>query len=222
VARALCLLAAAWPESSPDELEQLSIGRRDDALLKLREQTFGPRLVSLAACPECGKWAELEFDVSQIRAELHPLPSAALAICTAGWNVQFRLPNSLDVAAIADRASVEEAQAALLERCLLAATPSSDALANALPPEVASAIAERMSQAEPQADVQLACSCPQCGQYWQAPFDIVTFFWTELHAWSKRTLREVHLLASAYGWGEAEILALGPARRQSYLELVSA
>jgi hypothetical protein len=35
-------------------------------------------------------------------------------------------------------------------------------------------------------------------------------------------LRDVHELASAYGWRESEILALSPQRRQAYLELVRA
>jgi hypothetical protein len=33
-------------------------------------------------------------------------------------------------------------------------------------------------------------------------------------------LTEVHRLAQAYGWREAEILALSEARRHAYLELV--
>jgi hypothetical protein len=33
-------------------------------------------------------------------------------------------------------------------------------------------------------------------------------------------VREVHLLASAYGWRESDILAMTPWRRQLYLELV--
>ena len=33
---------------------------------------------------------------------------------------------------------------------------------------------------------------------------------------------EVHTLATAYGWSEAETLALGDARRAMYLEMVSA
>ena len=36
------------------------------------------------------------------------------------------------------------------------------------------------------------------------------------------TLAEVHALAAAYGWTEAEVLALSAARRRAYLELVGA
>ena len=53
------------------------------------------------------------------------------------------------------------------------------------------------------------------------PLDVAAFFWTELNAWAVRLLREIHALASAYGWREADILALSPKRRDLYLELIS-
>ena len=40
-----------------------------------------------------------------------------------------------------------------------------------------------------------------------------------MHAWARRTLRDVHVLARAYGWREADVLALSPTRRQIYVEL---
>jgi hypothetical protein len=79
-----------------------------------------------------------------------------------------------------------------------------------------------MSRADPQADVRLALTCPACRHQWRSIFDIVTFFWIELDVWARRTLRDVHALARAYGWREADILALSPQRRQCYLEMISA
>jgi hypothetical protein len=69
VQRALALLAAACPETPPEALARESVGRRDGRLLWLREWTFGPRLVSLAACPACGERLETAFDVADIRVE---------------------------------------------------------------------------------------------------------------------------------------------------------
>jgi hypothetical protein len=94
--------------------------------------------------------------------------------------------------------------------------------ASSLPETVLSAAAAFLAAADAQADVQLAVSCAGCGHGWTALFDIVSFFWSELEAWALGILREVHTLASAYGWREADILALSPARRLSYLQLVSA
>jgi hypothetical protein len=76
-----------------------------------------------------------------------------------------------------------------------------------------------MAEADPQADVQLNLSCPQCAAAWSAPFDIEAFLWTEIAAWAGRTLQEVHGLARAYGWREQDILSLSATRRRIYLEM---
>src|SRR5579885_3691012 len=65
--RALILLAAALPGATPDALARLPIGRRDAALLALRERVFGPRLVARAACPACGEHLEMDFSVGDIQ-----------------------------------------------------------------------------------------------------------------------------------------------------------
>jgi hypothetical protein len=82
------------------------------------------------------------------------------------------------------------------------------------------AVAERMAQADPQAEVQLALTCPACQHEWLATFDILSFFWIEINAWALRLLQEVHRLASAYGWRETDILGLSSWRRQFYLEMI--
>jgi len=96
-------------------------------------------------------------------------------------------------------------------------TPTSD-----LADELLSAAAARMSEADPQADVQLSLTCPDCGHQWIACFDIAAFLWGELQAYARRLLLDVHELATAYAWPEASILAMSPARRQAYLDLVRA
>jgi hypothetical protein len=85
--------------------------------------------------------------------------------------------------------------------------------------ETMAAIEAWMSDADPQADVELALACPSCGHQWPAAFDIASFLWKELHVWALRTLREVHTLARSYGWREDDVLALSGTRRQLYLEL---
>jgi hypothetical protein len=77
-----------------------------------------------------------------------------------------------------------------------------------------------MAEADPQADVQLALSCPDCGHSWLAAFDIVSYFWSEVNSWAQRLLGEVHTLASFYGWSERDILAMSPVRRHIYLDMI--
>ena len=52
--------------------------------------------------------------------------------------------------------------------------------------------------------------------------DIGSFVWAEIESRARRLLWEVHTLASAYGWSEAETLSLSAARRASYMRMVQA
>ncbi|MCL4705850.1 gp26 family baseplate hub assembly chaperone [bacterium] len=222
VQRALLLLAAAYPETSVEHFARLSLGQRDAHLLALREWAFGSQLHSLVSCPQCGERLELNFNTVDLRAASADEPAQALALNVEGYEIQFRLPDSLDLVAISNLPDLAASRQQMLERCLLSVQQNGEARSVAqLPDRVIDATTQEMAQADPQADVQLALACPACGNQWHAAFDILSFFWNELHAWALRLLREVHLLASAYGWREADILSLSPWRRQFYLEMVS-
>ncbi len=221
IQRGLALLVATCPDKSPEELARLSVGERDGMLLTLREQTFGPKLVCLATCPSCGERLELILDVEDLRAKSSE-QDATLTINADDLEVQFRLPNSFDIIAIADNQDIAATKQILIERCLVKVSHrSGEEYIGQLPAEVMDAVEEKMAEADPQSDVQLALSCPACKHEWREAFDIVSFFWNEIHAWAQRILQEVHVLASVYCWSEAEILALSPWRRQAYLELAS-
>ncbi len=224
VERALLLLAAATGEGE-DVLARLSVGRRDALLLDMRELTFGPRLASVSACPACGERMEATFNVSDLRvgpegAEGQP---EAFELNVNGYQLHFRLPDSLDQAALSACADVSAARDLLLRRCLLTVShEGEEERAEKLPPEVLEMLARRMEEADPQADVQLGLSCELCGHAWQEAFDIGSFFCAELDAWASRLLVETHALARAYGWRESDILMMSAARRQFYLNLVGA
>jgi hypothetical protein len=225
VRQALALLAAACPETPSDEIARLAIGRRDRLLLELRERTFGPRLVSVAACPACGERLEVEVAVRDLLVEGAGPAEESGALDADGWQVRFRPPHSLDVLALAEGGADRDPGAArrrLLAGCLLGArTPDGgEADAGDLPESVLQAVAGAMAAADPQAEIELALTCPACAHAWLALFDIVSFFWTEIDAWARVLLQEIHVLASAYGWREPDILALSPWRRRAYLEMV--
>lgn len=221
--RALTLLAAACPDTPPVTLAGLSIGRRDAQLLALREQTFGPRIVALATCPACGNPLELDFGTADIQAGPGNGAGESVSLDLEGYHVAFRLPDSTDLLALElERAgSADNGQRQLLQRCLLTAQRAGQEVpAGELPAPVVAAISEVMGQTDPQADVELALRCPACEHAWTAPFDVLRFFWNELTTWAQRLLQEVHLLASAYGWCEEDILAMSALRRRLYLEMI--
>jgi hypothetical protein len=220
VKQALALLTVACPEIPTPQLAQLSIGQRDALLLTLREWTFGSQIQSLATCGKCGECLELNFNVGDVRATTPVQLLETFSARVDNWEVKFRLPNSLDLMTIASLSS-PDIKNELLQRCLLQVYEQGKIQPiERLPIQIASAVVTQMAKCDPQADVQLNLSCPACGHKWLSAFDIVSFFWSEIHAWAIRTLREVHLLASAYSWGEAEILAMSPYRRRLYLEML--
>src|SRR5262249_26779625 len=147
------------------------------------------------------------FRTTDIRATLPP--DVALTLTAAEHEIHFRLPDSFDLLAIPAGVDLDDARRHLLQRCVVSAVRHGESVAAAeLPAETVVGVAARMAEADPQADVQLELQCPACGGAWRAAFDIVGFFWTEIDAWARRTLNEVHVLARAYGWREADILAL--------------
>ena len=221
--RAVGLLAAAWPEVSAEALAALSVGERDGRLLALREQTFGSRLSSLAVCAGCGERLEWTLDAADLRVAGSPAPVGELCLQADGYGARFRLPNSVDLTAIAACTEVEAASRMLFERCLLAASrEGQEVTAEELPAGVVEAIVKRMAEADPQADATLELHCPACRHHWAAVFDIESFFWSEITTWAQRLLTEVHTLASAYGWRESDVLNLSPWRRQFYVASIGA
>ena len=103
---------------------------------------------------------------------------------------------------------------------LLARLPEQPAPSN-LTARILAEIEREMLEMDSQADVHLEFDCPACSAKWSAVFDILAFLWGELDAWAQRLLLEVHSLASAYGWREADILEMSATRRSIYLNMVS-
>ncbi len=229
VEQALLILAVAFPEIPGDALLRLDIAQRDTALFHLREYTFGPQIKGLADCPACGERLEVAFNADDLRsANILPaqtdLPSDAHAPTTFTLNdyqIRFRLPNSADLIGVAALTDSAQARQQLLEACLVEITRQTQTLAlRELPADVAQAVAERIGQHESLANLTIASTCPACGHAWEIIFDIVSYFCSEINAWAMRMMREVHILASTYGWREADILAMSAWRRQRYLELI--
>ncbi|HEX6747312.1 MAG TPA: hypothetical protein VF092_08420 [Longimicrobium sp.] len=214
------LALASIAAGSVGAAEELTVGERDGVLLSLRERLFGPRVVSTAACPACGERLELDFDVDDVRVDVSP-PAEPIDVAVDGFALRVRLPSAADAADAAVERGVGGARRLLLERCVVSAREGGDErAAGDLPEAVVQSVAAELAAADPQAEVRLSLVCPACGHGWEALFDIVSFLWSEIEAWGERTLREVHALATAYGWREGDVLALSPARRRRYLEMV--
>jgi hypothetical protein len=206
--RAAALAALLTGRSLPDVL-RWNIGRRDRALFDFRAQMFGERVEAVTPCPNCAEQLEMQLSLAQIApSKTAARTSRFKTLHVESAAVRCRAPNSEDLLIIAASRDVADARAQLIARCI----QTDDA-------ELRERAAALLA-AEPADDVELKMTCPACGHHWHAPFDIATFVWRELDDWAQRTLREIHLIAGAYGWSEDEILQLSARRRQMYVEMI--
>ncbi|MFF2658441.1 hypothetical protein ACFVUH_13855 [Kitasatospora sp. NPDC058032] len=218
VGRALLLHTVARPGAGAEELLAVPLGERDAELFGLRTELFGDQLTMRLGCPGCSEEMEFTFDAGRVAGAARPAPGP-LRVELDGWRVGFRPATPADLAA-AEQAPAGRARAVLLERCVLTAEHGGEPVAaRQLPEPVQRRMAEAAATADPCADVRLNLGCPECGRQTLAELDIASYLWEELDDWARATLLDVHLLATAYGWSEPEILALSPLRRRYYLEL---
>jgi hypothetical protein len=221
VDRTLRLLWVAFPEASWSELAALPVGRRDALLSALREATFGPTMNARAACPACATSVEIALDAAMLRVEPPAAPRDTIEM--EGITVRFRLPDTFDLAAVASAGDPRAGLSLLVSRCVIEARRGERAIAPPdLPEAVLTQLSAAMAEQDPQGEVLLDMTCPACGHTWQALVDLADFVLKELCVGAQRLLGEVHTLAQAYHWREADILAMSSQRRRAYLELATA
>ena len=209
--RSALLCAWARPDWPADTIADRPLGRVTAALMQLREASFGPRIESHVDCEHCGARLQLLLRTSDL---LQPEPGDAAEVEVAGRRV--RPPALRDLAAVAHELDAERAAQQLLARCTLRGGDDAAAeISNAALREVEDAL----EAIDPNADLALDVHCEACGQRSTAQLDAGVLLWDEIDARARTLLAEVHTLASAYGWSEGEILALGAARRAGYLAM---
>lgn len=211
--RALLALGAAFPESSFESIAAWPVGRRNKALIQLHCSWFGPKIPGVIPCRRCGEKLEIDLD-GRIMAEIGH-DAAGVSDETIDFNGQtFRLPNTRDLACIVRETDPQRAAILLLERCRME-TSGTIAWSDGDLAE----IGERMARADPLAEIQVSLRCPDCGNEWEEAFDVVAFLWADISALVRRLVSETHVLASAYGWSEGEIMSMSESRRALYLEM---
>jgi len=226
--RPLALLAAAIPGADQAALGALPLAERDLALLRLRERTFGPELAVFASCPRCAERMEFTLHAPDLAKDLDAACDAAAdgPVEWAEGNQRYRLrPVTTDdlIAALA-APDLQAAQDFLLARCV-EATGEHHAERSQSPGKSAPfspGVRGRFEELHADAELRCVVECPGCAGQHVLDLDIARFIWREVAAAAGRLLREVHLLATAYGWREQDILALSPRRRAAYLELAGA
>lgn len=224
VRRGTVLLASTHPEWGAEHVSGLVLGERESLLLEIRRATFGDVLDARTVCPACG--AELAVDVpAALLRRDGDMASAALSFELEVGPVSLTVmpPDGAVLARAAAEPDVESCRLALVAGCITGARGPAGLLdLSELPPDIVTAAGEAIVERDPRSEVTVALTCASCGWDWQARFDAGLFLWEELAAMSVRLLDDVDVLARAYHWSEAEILAMSSSRRRRYVERVVA
>ncbi len=191
-------LAILWAAGAEEDPADWTLWERDRRLLRLREQTFGAWLPARATCPACEAELEMDLDVRALAEHLLSVESRA----------HLRPLTSRDVAAVAG-GRPDQWAATLRDRLSAAAPDSIDADTLDLQIEAAARAGE----------LTTPLSCPECEHVWSEALDVAAHLWADVESAALRLLDDVDRLAVRYGWAEADILAMSPARRRAYLHL---
>ncbi|MEZ0449398.1 hypothetical protein [Cellulomonas sp. ICMP 17802] len=200
VARGAAVLATA----SGLELEALvDVPLADLARLAARclQESFDDALDVVLVCDACGERLDVAVPVALLPVAEQPTEPAATV----------RPPTTRDLLAAAGSA---DPAGTMLARC---AAP-----ADLLDDESRRRVADALDRAAGDALSALVCACPSCGAAVDGVLDVCALLWDAVDDAAPHLLREVASLAAAFGWTEPEILALPPARRAAYLDLVGA
>lgn len=215
------LLRASFEGAEPAR----TLGERNARLMELHARLFGREIELLSHCPACHTVAQFSGNCDALAARMLPNLDSAPPHCleAQGHAIEFRLPDSADIALASAAEGDEDFTQLLLDRCILACTrEGTDVPVRQLPEPVLNALSQHMETLDPGASVSFALDCPQCATHWQAPLDVGEMVWQKVRAAAERVLLDIDMLARAYGWTEREVLRLNPLRRAAYLQMVTA
>jgi uncharacterized protein (UPF0212 family) len=213
------VLAAQVAGVPASQAADLPLGERNRALARLYLEHFGDALDGFTECTECGEKLEFHFDLRQV-ADAPPLEASDLVV-VGRW--KFRLPTSRALAMALNGGEGASAEHRLLVECLEEPAGAGQEWSEAVPgwsEEEMAAIEEKLAEADSLAEIQIGFKCPECGADFEEALDLGSFLWSEIEDAARQLFDDIHLLASAYGWTEGEVLRLSAMRREAYVRRV--
>ena len=202
-----------------------TLGERNARLMELHARLFGCEIQLLSHCPACRTVAQFSGNCDVLAAQMWPRleNTGPHRLEAQGHVIEFRLPDSADIASVSSAEGGEDFVQLLLDRCVLACTrEGTNVPVGQLPEPVLDALSQQMETLDTGASVSFALDCPQCATHWQAPLDVGELLWQKVRTGAERMLLDIDALARIYGWTEREVLRLSPLRRAAYLQMVMA
>jgi len=211
------VIAACADPPAADYWWRRPVGERTQALLELLRESEGGESVALnlhCTAAGCGERLEIELPYAAFAVRL-PAPAQVDVARADGGTLTLRLPTGEDLRAwrALQPASREQALTAMLNQLRVAGEPR---------PGDADCAAAALSDVDRLVAFTVLCTCPVCGHEAERDIDLDGLALFRLAAQQRQLVRDVHALASHYGWTERDILAVPPARRARYLALIEA
>jgi len=214
----------ASAEARQEAAWSLPLGRRIVRLLQIVELSTGSDALPLTLrClnGSCGQPFEIALGFAPLLASAPATePGADMIPFPLGntTTVALRLPTGRDQSTWQKQtyATVREATAAIVHSLLT--NPPTELI---IAPEYLDPIAAAMEEADPLVAFYVVTQCPNCSSSVDVPIDLEQVSLQKLAGLRRILLREIHALATRYGWSEDEILALSSVRRAEYLRLIA-
>lgn len=197
---------------------EATIGRRIAALVQIvamTERAGSLPITVTCDAPACGAPLEMSIPLEVIESSGGAPERFAVGLVN-GEEVIVRPPRGADQRAWRQRqyGSRDEAVAAMLASLLVEGDVS------AAQPRDIDIIAEALAERDPLVAFSIAYDCPSCGASRDTAIDLERLALERLIAVQQGLVKDVHALATRYGWTESEVLAIPPQRRARYRALI--
>lgn len=220
---AACLRDVDGNSFPTDALWNWSVAARLQGLLAIGCETAGARTTAVATCsrPGCGEHIELELALTDFALD----PPAGIDWQTPHRQAaRVRLPSGSDQLAWFHhhRAGNTADPAWLARRLIVSLDAELPAETWPLPSSWLAALGTALADADPLTALTVAAHCPACATELAIAVDLEYLLLDLCRRRQRALLDDIHQLAGAYHWSEADIVALPAWRRARYLSRIHA
>jgi len=191
------------------------VGTRIAALLHLYVFNNGSDRIELSArCVQAGCDETFGFELPlRALATQAPMPETLDVPLSGNRRVTLRRPIGRDLSRWRQARPATRAQAMrmMLDDLIVDGQPE---------PNEESVIADAIIECDPIVALTVAAECPACGRSQDVAVDVEGLVLRYFGGRQRAMLRDVHRLATRYGWTEQQVLAVPPPRRAAYLALI--
>jgi hypothetical protein len=198
-----------------DDVSADTLGRRNQRLLEFHQSLTSRPMAARSRCTSCGTDNEFVVPVIAILGCPQPKLETTITLRSQRKQLRFRLPTMADVRTVI---GVEggQASAALASACLIAGS------ASGVTSQVIARLDRKLEAIDPASRILLDLDCAECGVSLHIHVDVAELVSSTVDSLVDKALRQVHVLARAYGWSERAILEMPASRRLRYLALATA